>query len=176
MNGENIPRPAGGSNKSFFMGLLAGVAILALVGFFVMLGLYLKTTNTQADLEPITVAGNNPQPSQVAAPAKKVAVNVGADDHIRGSINAPVTIIEFSDFQCPYCGSFHETMQQVMASYPKDVRWVYRHFPLDGLHPYARQAAEASECAGDQDKFWEYTDGMFSNQSNINPAELTIPV
>ncbi|MBI2048241.1 MAG: thioredoxin domain-containing protein, partial [Parcubacteria group bacterium] len=71
-------------------------------------------------------------------------------DHMRGNPEAPVTIVEFSDFQCPFCQKFHPTVQQVLAEYPGQVRWVYKHFPLDQIHLQARPAAEASECVWEQ--------------------------
>lgn len=87
------------------------------------------------------------------------------EDHIRGDINAPVVIVEFSDLECPFCKRFHETMQRVINEYGKNkqVAWVYRHFPLDSLHPKARKEAEATECAnelGGNTKFWEYADRL----------------
>jgi len=91
------------------------------------------------------------------------------NSHIRGEASAPVTIIEFSDFQCSFCVRFHDTMKQVVEEYPTQVKWVYRHFPLD---PYARVVAEASECAAEQGKFWEYADGLYVNQSKIAPSFL----
>src|SRR6185295_5043808 len=76
---------------------------------------------------------------------------VAAEDHIRGDLAAPVKVIEFSDFECPFCKGFHATMKQVMADYEKDgkVAWVYRHFPIDELHSKARKEAQAAECAGE---------------------------
>ncbi len=87
-------------------------------------------------------------------PAPKVL----STDHVRGNANAKYTVIEYADFQCPFCARFHETMTTVMKE--ADVRWVYRHFPLPS-HPLAEKAAEASECAGDQGRFWEYSDELF---------------
>ncbi len=101
-----------------------------------------------------------------------VDVSASAEDRSRGNLDAQVTIIEFSDLQCSYCARFHGTMKQVMENYPTQVRWVYKHFPLDSIHPYARKAAEASECSGDQGKFWEYTDSLYENQSKISPDYL----
>lgn len=89
------------------------------------------------------------------------------EEHVRGDIDAPVTIVEFSDFQCPFCLKFHPTMMQVMQNYQGQVKWVYKHFPLDSVHPQARPAAEASECAAEQNKFWEFADGLFENQSKL---------
>ena len=88
-------------------------------------------------------------------------------DHIRGSLDAKVFIIEYSDFECPFCSRFHPTAQQALNEYGDDVAWVYRHFPLDTLHPRARPAAEASECVADiagNDAFWVFTDYLFENQ------------
>jgi protein-disulfide isomerase len=79
-------------------------------------------------------------------------------DHVRGNPNAKFTIIEYSDFQCPYCAKMHEEMKSIIKE--TDSRWVFRHFPIPG-HPLAAKAAEASECAGDQGKFWEYSDALF---------------
>ncbi len=80
---------------------------------------------------------------------------IGKDDHTRGANNPKVTIVEYSDTECPFCKNFHFTVQKVVEEYPNDVRWVYRHFPLDQLHKKARKEAEAAECAGEQGKFWE---------------------
>jgi protein-disulfide isomerase len=90
---------------------------------------------------------------------------VTADDHIRGNPDAPVKIVEFSDLECPFCKSFHPTMEQVVADYNGQVAWVYRHFPLDNIHPWARPAAEASECVAalaGNDAFWTYIDRVFA--------------
>src|SRR3989338_3231464 len=90
----------------------------------------------------------------------------GASLEYLGSSDAPVTIIEFSDFQCPYCAKFHfETFSQIYEKYIKSgkVKFAYRHFPLS-FHQNAQKAAEASECAREQEKFWEYADKLFSNQ------------
>lgn len=86
------------------------------------------------------------------------------DDYVRGPANARVTIVEYSDFDCPFCNQFHETMNQVMAEYPNDVRWVYRHYPLTQLHPNAENVARISECiqdVGGTEKFWEFADEYF---------------
>lgn len=86
------------------------------------------------------------------------APKVFPTDHVRGNPNAKFTVIEYSDFQCPYCAKMHEAMKSVIKE--TDTRWVFRHFPIAG-HPLAAKAAEASECAGDQGKFWEYSDALF---------------
>jgi len=90
----------------------------------------------------------------------------------KGPANAPITIVEFSDFECPYCGQLFPTLKQVEKNYPQQVRIVYRQFPLTNIHPRAQKAAEASLCANDQQKFWEFHDSMFGNQSELSMADL----
>jgi len=88
------------------------------------------------------------------------------DGQIRGNSEASIVIVEFSDFECPYCANFHQTMNQVISDYPEDIKWIYKHFPL-AFHEYARPTAEASECAAEQGKFWEFADQIFENQSRL---------
>jgi protein-disulfide isomerase len=91
----------------------------------------------------------------------------------QGPATAPVTIVEFSDFHCPFCRAVKPTMAQVLAKYGDQVRHVYRHFPLDSIHPQARRAAEASWCADQQGKFWPYHDRLYAGGSDASPATLT---
>jgi protein-disulfide isomerase len=98
-------------------------------------------------------------------------IQVAAEGPTRGPKDAPVTIVEFSDFECPYCGQAFETVEQVMNAYAGKVRLVYRQFPLN-FHPHAAKAAEASLCAADQGKFWEYHDVLFKNQKKLEPTDL----
>jgi protein-disulfide isomerase len=88
-----------------------------------------------------------------------------------GPAEAPVTIVEFSDFECPYCVRIYPTLQQVVKQYEGKVRLVYRHFPL-GIHANASKAAEASLCAGEQDRFWEMHNAMFDNSRSLTPQGL----
>ncbi len=98
-------------------------------------------------------------------------IQVAAEGPSRGPKDAPITIVEFSDFECPYCGAAHDTVEQVMSTYAGKVRLVYRQFPLS-FHPHAEKAAEASLCAADQGKFWEYHDVLFKNQKKLDPTDL----
>ena len=90
----------------------------------------------------------------------------------RGPAAALVTIVEFSDFECPYCGGLFPTLKQVEKNYPQTVRIVYRQFPLANIHQHAEKAAEASLCANEQQKFWEFHDSMFGKQSELSVADL----
>ncbi|HBF66959.1 MAG TPA: hypothetical protein DDW36_00875 [Candidatus Magasanikbacteria bacterium] len=153
------------SKTAFGLGIAAAVLGLGTIGFIVLLvfgfnGKSFSLAAGNAQIAAPTPAGIVPE----AAPLANVP-SVSDEDHIRGANNAKVTIVEYSDFECPYCQRFHGTMQQILAKYPNDVRWVYRHFPLDQLHPTARPAAEASECVaalGGNDKFWAFADKIFA--------------
>jgi len=90
----------------------------------------------------------------------------------RGPANAPVTIVEFSDFECPYCAGFFPTIKQIEQKYGNQVRIVYRQFPLNSIHPNAQKAAEASLCAQDQQRFWEYHDLLFADIRNLGVDAL----
>jgi protein-disulfide isomerase len=89
----------------------------------------------------------------------------------KGSTSAPIEIVEFSDFQCPFCQRAFPTVQQVLAKYGDKVHFVYRHFPLS-IHPNARGAAEAAACANKQGKFWQYHDLLFSDPTKLSEADL----
>ena len=87
-------------------------------------------------------------------------------DWLRGAEDAKITIVEFSDIDCPFCKRFHTTMKQVMTDYDGQVNWVYRHFPLTSLHPDAAKKAAAAECAGNiagSEKFWQFVDSLSVN-------------
>jgi protein-disulfide isomerase len=104
-------------------------------------------------------------------PAIRVEVSTeGAP--IRGAADASVTVVEFSDFECPFCKQTHPTLKQLLELYPGRVRLAYRDFPLDSIHPQARRAAEAARCAQDQGKFWEYHDVLFTQSPQLALEDL----
>ena len=89
-----------------------------------------------------------------------------------GPVDAPVTLVEFSDFHCPFCMRVEQTLKNILERYPSKVRLVYRQFPIQGLHPQARPASEASLCAHDQGKFWEYHDVLFAQAPKAGDDDL----
>jgi protein-disulfide isomerase len=91
---------------------------------------------------------------------------------VRGAVDAPVTLVEFSDFHCPFCRQVQTTLKAILDRYPGKVKPAFRDFPVDGLHPQTRKAAEAARCAHDQGKFWSYHDTLFANAPNGTPADL----
>lgn len=108
-----------------------------------------------------------PQQGKLTADQAKAIPEITKDDRARGSSNPEVTLIEYSDLQCPYCSQFHATGLEALKAYGNKLKWVYRHFPLDTIHPQARPAAIASECvlqAAGNDAFFKFIDDVFANQ------------
>ena len=99
-------------------------------------------------------------------------VDVEATDPSLGRASAPVTLIEFSDFQCPFCQRVEPTLKRVRETYGDKVRIVWKDFPLTQIHPQAFKAGEAAHCAGDQGKYWEYHDRLFANQQLLQVEDL----
>jgi protein-disulfide isomerase len=109
---------------------------------------------------------------QPTALPQRIDVSDGGDPAI-GPADAPVTIVEFSDFQCPYCKTFRDqTLNALLEEYGDQVRFVFRDFPLNQIHPYAQKAAEAAECANEQGKYWEMHDLLFANSPNLGVDAL----
>ena len=121
------------------------------------------------------------RPAAPAAAAPRPAAAVGqvlniAGAPFKGPADAPLTLVEFSDFQCPFCARhFTQTLPQIVQEYidTGKLKYVFRHFPLTNIHPFAFKASEASECANDQGKFWPMHDRLFANQNMLGPQQLT---
>jgi Na+/H+ antiporter NhaA len=92
-------------------------------------------------------------------------------DHVRGTPEAPVTVVEYGDFECPYCGQAEPVVRELLREFG-DVRYVWRHLPLNDVHPHAQLAAEAAEAAAEQDMFWPMHDLLFDHQDALRPADL----
>ena len=113
------------------------------------------------------VATPPPEPQNVVLSVK--------DDPFKGEKNAKITLVEFSDYQCPFCSRyFRETMPQLERDYilTGKVKYVFRNFPIESIHPLAFKAAEAANCAGEQGKYWEMHDRLFANQNTLAPQDL----
>jgi Na+:H+ antiporter, NhaA family len=93
-------------------------------------------------------------------------------DHVRGASEAPVTVVEYGDFECPYCGQAEPVVRELLRDFGEEVRYVWRHLPLHDVHPHAQLAAEAAEAAADQDAFWEMHDLLLDNQDALRPDDL----
>jgi protein-disulfide isomerase len=102
----------------------------------------------------------------------ELAVAVSAVDHTIGPEHAPVTVVEYGDFECPNCKQAAPAVKQLLSHFANQVRFVYRHFPVEQTHPHALAAAEAAECAAAQGRFWEMHDLLFDRQLHLKPAQL----
>jgi len=132
-----------------------------------------KDGQLAGSLSPIKADVNSSSTAQSTSSSERVEVGVD-DDAIKGSSNAPVTMIEFSDYECPFCGRyFQQTYPQIVKEYVDSgkVKIVFRDFPLS-FHENAQKAAEAAECAGEQGKYWEMHDKLFKNQDALEVNSL----
>lgn len=152
---------------AFTFGAISGIAAAAIVGLAVMANGGVSLSRKILNTDNTAAAAPTAQPNEPAPPSS-VTVRLKDSDHIRGATDAKLTIVEFSDFQCPFCNRFKPTLDRILSEYDGKVRLVYRHFPLDSIHPQARPAAEASECASEQGKFWEFHDKLFAGQDNLS--------
>lgn len=166
----------------FFMGLFLGLAVSSMLGLAVVMGMVWSGKTLGGSLAaaaPTPVApapAPTLDPNQPTIPSKPVK-EVSDADHIRGNKSAKVTLIEYSDFECPFCKRHTPSMEQALKDFPKDVRLVYRHYPLTSIHPNAQKAAEAAECAakvGGADAFWKMHDKIFAAGSLSNEGFVSM--
>lgn len=149
------------------------ILIIALIAASFLLGnLYNKVQvlEKKASAPPVPSAAQGTSPSQpaVTQPPAGPVKPVSASDHIKGNPNAKLTIIEYSDYECPFCKRFHPTSLELMKQYGDKIRWVFRHYPLS-FHQNAQKEAEASECIaelGGNDAFWQFTDKIFERTTS----------
>jgi protein-disulfide isomerase len=99
--------------------------------------------------------------------ATRLKVPVTPNDHIQGDEAAPVTLVEYGDYQCPYCGAAYYIIKELQKNYGPQLRFVFRNFPLTEVHPLAEPAAEVAEFAGNHGRFWEMHDGLYENQDSF---------
>jgi len=152
---------------------------IVIAGVFIALAIiFTGSGEPSTNLQDQQVNNDQNSPQVETENSLNQVAEVTAKDHIRGSRNAVVKIIEYSDFECPFCKSFHNTMNQVMSEHGDNgqVAWVYRHFPLDSLHPEkARLESVISECVtelGGNDAFWAFADAFFVVTPSNNRTDL----
>ncbi len=142
---------------------VAAFAIGGAAGYFLATAAFERGAASAALLQAAQEGAQAPQPTQ---PPPRIEGVSADDDPFLGPEDAPITIVEFSDFQCPYCARFRQqTFDALFEQYGDQIRLVYRDFPLNSIHPEAQKAAEASQCAHEQGKYWEMHDAMFANQA-----------
>lgn len=156
--------------------LLVTVALAFLVG-----ALWQKVAVLESGNVANQAAGDNVAPqdtgSKLTEDAAKKIVKVSDSDWIRGSKDAEVLLIEYSDLECPFCKQFHPAVKQAVDEYQGKIAWVYRHYPLDLLHSKADKEAEAAECAGElggQDGFWNFIDKIYEVTPSNNGLDLSL--
>ena len=157
--------------KQFYL-LTATVALVGFGGGAVVTSAYLSAQNTRAGVE----GGSN---RQVTGGAQGTSVQTAQDRiaadarHSIGPADAPVTIVEFTDYDCPYCRRYYaETFPKIMEKYGDQIRYVVRHFPLISMHPEAVKAAEAAECAAEDGRFFEFNDLMMRGVPSLDVESL----
>ncbi len=170
--------PASNANPWFAVALgLMGVIVGFAAGSWRSTGTFIPgAAPKQVAQAPAPTPLPTPQPTPATGPLQPIDPKV---NHIRGNLaKATVAVVEYSDFECPFCKRVHPTYQQIMQTYGDTVVWVYRHFPL-GFHANAQKEAEASDCAAEQGKFWEYTDKIFERTTSNGtgfPLDNLVPL
>lgn len=102
----------------------------------------------------------------------ELTLPVSGRDHAQGPDAAPVTLVEYGDYECPYCGQAYPIIKNIQKHFGDKLRFVFRNFPVTQVHPHAQHAAEAAECAGAQEKFWEMHDRLYEHQQELNDNHL----
>lgn len=170
---------------AFFLGLATGFAVMFTVGFFLMLYVFLNggdlklgSTTKKSNSNTNTSAALVADPTTPTAAGDIEVVPVSDSDWVEGGRDAEISVIEYSDLECPFCKRHHPTLQKVVDNYEGKVNWVYRHFPLTSLHSKAVKEGEASECAGElggNDGFWAFINKLYEitpSNDGLDLAEL----
>jgi protein-disulfide isomerase len=110
------------------------------------------------------------QGTEAGSPVGNVATAQGGSGHIRGAADAPITLVEYGDYQCPTCGIYHPIVMELLSRYDGKLKLEYHHFPLISIHPNALAAAQAAEAAAEQGKFWEMHDLLYEHQQEWSPS------
>jgi protein-disulfide isomerase len=158
------------ATRSTLIRLLVGLAVAIILGFFAGRQQQLLDNDSEIlrQLEELRTS------LQIKPAAEDINMKISGAP-TKGDARAKVALIEFSDFECPFCGRYvHESYPQIDRDYVSTgkIRYVFRHYPLTSIHPRAMKASEAGECAERQGKFWPYHDQLFANQKLLEPASL----
>lgn len=165
MEPSPVPSQSAASSLAIPIAIVVGFGLIALAIYFSGIG-------TQT-------APTAPAPTAVNTEVAQGKIRpVDSTDYIKGNPNAPILIVEYSDYDCPFCKNFHETMTRIMDEYGVGgkVAWVYRQFPLAQLHPNAERISQAALCVGElggNDAFWKYTDLIFAERNLNEPTNIT---
>lgn len=154
----------------FLIVIGVNLLLLILAAFFLVKQLASQIAANQAVIPNLSAAD---QAALAAAQANRKIVET-VDDPSIGPANAPITIVEFSDFGCPYSRQAVLPLKQIYKDYPGKIRIIYRDFPIVELHPLAEKSAQAANCAGEQGKFWPYHDQLFANQEKLTTEQLSL--
>ena len=156
----------GNPKTMFIFGFVSGVALLSLIASGTLISMVTNGSVSVAEAGGNVAANTNTTKTTTTTTTKSNVPAVSDSDHIRGNKNAKVVLIEYGDFQCPYCIRHHPNMEKLISEYGDKVAWVFRHFPLS-FHENAQPAAVASECASEQGKFWEFADAMYADGASL---------
>ena len=149
------------------------VPVAFALGLFIGYLIWGRTSATLAANNQASTPVANQAAAQTPQPVTRYKVDEGGNPAV-GPKTAPVTIIEFSDYQCPYCIQWDtQVYKRLLQAYPDKIRFVYRDFPLYSIHPEAEPAAEAADCAGEQGRYYDYHDKLFSEEVELGSAAYT---
>jgi protein-disulfide isomerase len=164
MEPSSTPTSSALKSAAIPLAIVFGFALIALAIYFSGLG----------NKEEVKIPTNNNAPATVVSNIRPV----DGSDYVRGNPNAPILIVEYSDYDCPFCKNYHETMTQIMDEYGVNgkIAWVYRQFPIAQLHPNSPGISEAALCVGDvagNDAFWKFSDLIFGERAVNEPTNIT---
>lgn len=177
------PKPQTTQVKLFIYGSVGLLIMLAASFIFGVFILFFNSKTPEKemistatlDFNDVQTPEQLPDPLITKAPErqKAIAPSITFIDPQLGPANAPITFVEYSDFQCPYCAQVQPIIKQILEKYPGKIKLVWKNLPIKQLHPTAELTAQAALCAGEQDKFWQYHDLLFANQEYFTSEILT---
>ncbi len=163
--------------KRNWIATIVTLVVLVLLGLFVMRVLYYTDQIKKGSVDPTTFDFRQNFTSNVklaAIPLSDIPKNIlSPNAPALGRLDAPITVVEFADFQCPFSRDSSFVMRELMLKYPEKIHFEYRDFPVSDIHPLAQKAAEAGKCANEQGQFWQYHDKLYQNQLDFSQDQLS---